>query len=312
MQKKAVRVFAPATIANVSCGFDVMGMALEKPVDEIIIRKSHRAGVHIYKIHGADLPLDPNQNVVGVALESLLSQLPDFSEGFEIEIFKNIDPGSGIGSSAASAAGAVMGANVLLNNPFTSFELVRFAMEGERIASGSAHADNVAPAIMGGFTLIRSYGPLHLVSLHTPKELWATVLHPKIEIKTSEAREILKKKVLMSDAIRQWGNVGALVAGLYQEDYDLIGSSLEDFIVEPIRSILIPAFQELKIKCKASGALGGGISGSGPSVFMLSKGREKAEMVALCMERVYTNLGLDYNIYVSQVNQQGIRWEFID
>ncbi|WP_103326796.1 homoserine kinase [Bacteroidetes bacterium endosymbiont of Geopemphigus sp.] len=310
--KKGVKIFAPATIANVSCGFDVIGLALEEPGDEIILRKSQRMGVYIHKIHGADLSRDPDLNVAGVALKNFLRQLPNCKEGLEVEIFKNIQPGSGIGSSAASAAGAVVGANVLFGEPFTPIELVRFAMEGERLASGSAHADNVAPAIMGGFTLVRSYLPLDIIALHTPEELWATVLHPKIEIKTSEAREILKKKVLMNDAIRQWGNVGALVAGLYLEDYSLISRSLEDFIVEPIRSILIPAFQELKIECKASGALGGGISGSGPSVFMLSKGKEKARIIASRMDKIYAKLGVDYKIYLSPVNRQGVKWEFIN
>ena len=310
--QRAVKVFAPATIANVSCGFDIIGLALEEPGDEIILRKSQQMGVCIYKIYGADLSKNPDLNVAGVALQSLMRQLPELKEGLEVEIFKNIQPGSGIGSSAASAAGAVIGANILFGDPFTPIELVRFAMEGERLASGSMHADNVAPAIMGGFTLVRSYRPLDIISLHTPEELWVTVLHPNIEVKTSEAREILKKKVFMSDAIRQWGNVGALVAGLYQEDYSLISRSLEDFIVEPVRSILIPAFQELKIECKVSGALGGGISGSGPSVFMLSKGKEKAQIIASRMNEIYEKLGLDYKIYVSPVNRQGVKWEFIN
>jgi homoserine kinase len=180
-------------------------------------------------------------------------------------------------------------------------------MEGERLASGAAHADNVAPAIMGGFTLVRSYKPLDITALHTPADLWVTVIHPQIEVKTSDAREILKQKVLMTDAIRQWGNVGALVAGLYQENYDLISRSLEDVIVEPVRAILIPAFYELKVKCKEAGALGGGISGSGPSVFMLSKGEANARSVADMMNTVYAPLGVDYKIHVSQINTQGVK-----
>jgi homoserine kinase len=180
-------------------------------------------------------------------------------------------------------------------------------MEGERLACGSAHADNVAPAILGGFTLVRSYRPLDITTIHTPEHLWVTVIHPQIEVKTSDAREILKQKVLMTDAIRQWGNVGALVAGLYQDDYELISRSLEDVIVEPIRAILIPAFHELKLKCKEAGALGGGISGSGPSVFMLSKGEENARKVAATMDSVYAPLGVDYKIYVSQINTEGVK-----
>ncbi|YBU88103.1 MAG: homoserine kinase [Candidatus Walczuchella monophlebidarum] len=311
MQKNAIKIFSPATIANVSCGFDVIGMALERPVDEIILRKSYHSGIRILNIHGAILSTRPDKNVVGVVLYTMLNKFTNIKYGLEVEIFKNIQPGSGIGSSAASAAGAAVGANLLLGDRFTTTELVQIAMEGERFASGIAHADNVAPAIMGGFTLVRSYHPLDIIELHVPQNLWATVLHPHIEIKTSEAREILKKKVLMSDAIKQWGNVGALIAGLYQENYELISRSMEDVIVEPVRSILIPSFYKLKMECKKAGALGGSISGSGPSVFMLSCGKAKAQDVAKCMDDIYAKLGIDYTIYVSPINSQGVQWEWI-
>ncbi|PSL46154.1 homoserine kinase [Chitinophaga niastensis] len=303
----SIKVFAPGTVANVACGFDVIGLALDAPGDEMILRRVSEPGIRITAIHGADLPLDPARNVAGVAVQALLQKYENPDIGIEIEIFKKIHPGSGIGSSAASSAGAVVGVNHLLGEPFTKKQLVRFAMEGERLACGSAHADNVAPAILGGFTLVRSYRPLDITALHTPEHLWVTVIHPQIEVKTSDAREILKQKVLMTDAIRQWGNVGALVAGLYQEDYELISRSLEDVIVEPVRAILIPAFQELKLKCKEAGALGGGISGSGPSVFMLSKGEENARKVAATMDSVYAPLGVDYKIYVSQINTAGVK-----
>lgn len=305
---KKIKIFAPATVANVACGFDVIGLALETPSDEIHIRKSNRPGIYIHQIHGADLSTDPKQNVAGVALQALLNKYHKPEIGFEIEIFKNIRPGSGIGSSAASAAGIVAGANLLLGRPFSTLELIRFAMEGERSAGGNAHADNVAPAIMGGFTLVRSYKPLDITGLHSPDDLWVSVIHPQIEVKTSDARAILKQKVLLTDAIRQWGNVGALIAGLYQEDYGLISRALEDVIIEPIRSILIPAYYELKTKCKETGALGGGISGSGPSVFMLSRGGKTAQATAETMDRVYASLGVGYKIYVSAINPKGIRW----
>ncbi|TWV99472.1 homoserine kinase [Chitinophaga pinensis] len=307
MDNESIRVFAPATVANVACGFDVIGLAMDAPGDEMIMRKSDKPGVTITAVHGASLSTDPAQNVCGVAIQALLQKYGQPDVGIELELFKNIPPGSGIGSSAASSAGAVAGANHLLGNPFTPKQLVRFAMEGERLASGAAHADNVAPAIMGGFTLVRSYKPLDITGLHTPADLWVTVIHPQIEVKTSDAREILKQKVLMTDAIRQWGNVGALVAGLYQENYDLISRSLEDAIVEPVRAILIPAFYELKVKCKEAGALGGGISGSGPSVFMLSRGEETARKVAAMMDTVYAPLGVDYKIHVSQINREGVK-----
>lgn len=303
----SIKVFAPGTVANVACGFDVIGLAMDAPGDEMILRRTSAPGIRIKAVHGADLPVDPAKNVASVAVQALLQKYGHPDTGIEIEIFKHIHPGSGIGSSAASSAGAVVAVNHLLGEPFTKKQLVRFAMEGERLACGSAHADNVAPAILGGFTLVRSYRPLDITTLHTPAELWVTVIHPQIEVKTSDAREILKQKVLMTDAIRQWGNVGAMVAALYQEDYDLISRSLEDVIVEPVRSILIPAFQELKLKCKEAGALGGGISGSGPSVFMLSKGEANARKVADTMNKVYAPLGVDYKIYVSRINTAGVK-----
>ncbi|WP_185872336.1 homoserine kinase [Blattabacterium cuenoti] len=311
---KGIKIFSPATVANLACGFDVIGLALDFPKDEIFLYKSNNPGIRIRKIHGTSLPNDPKKNVAFVALQFFLKKYQQEKEkkiGFEIELIKNIHPGSGIGSSAASAAGVVYGANVLLGYPFNTMQLIRFAMEGERIASGTAHADNVAPAIMGGLTLVRSYQPLDITKLHVPNELWISIIHPQIEIKTSDAREILKQKILMTDAIRQWGNIGALVAGLYQENYRLISRSLEDFIVEPIRAILIPAFYELKIRCKEIGALGGGISGSGPSVFMLSKGNHTAKKVTEMMNRVYSTLQIDYKTYTSSINQKGVKWSKI-
>ena len=274
--------------------------------DEMTIRKVAKKGVTITKIIGQKLPLETHNNVAGVAALALLSET-DSEFGFEIEIDKRIKPGSGIGSSAASSAGAVWAINELLGKPFGSTDLVRFAMEGERLATGVAHADNVAPALFGGFTLVRSYQPLDIISIHTPEELYATVIHPQIEVKTSDAREILKTTVSLKDAIKQWGNVGGLISGLYTEDYDLIGRSLEDHIIEPIRSILIPAFDAVKQNSLKAGALGCGISGSGPSIFALSKGEETAEKVAEAMKSVYENVGIDYDIHISKVNKQGVK-----
>lgn len=307
---KEVQVYSPATIANISCGFDVLGMALNYPGDKMVLRKSHYPGVHIYNIQGANLPKQSKSNVVGVVLEKLLENLPNNKYGIEVEIYKNINPGSGIGSSAASAAGAAVGANLLFGNCFKTIEIVRFAIEGERLASGSRHADNVAPAIMGGFTLVKSSHPLEIISLPSPKNLWVTILHPNIEIQTKIARKILNPNVLMKDAIRQWGNVGALISALYREDYRLISRSLKDFIVEPIRSTYIFNFYELKFECKKVGALGGGISGSGPSVFMLSEGKEIANRVADRMHKIYKKLNIDYNIYISTVNNIGVKAAF--
>ena len=301
-----IKIFCPATIANVSCGFDVLGLALDTVGDEMTIRKVEKKGVRITKIIGQDLPLETHKNVAGVAALALLAET-DTLFGFEIEIDKRIKPGSGIGSSAASAAGAVWALNELLGKPFNTTQLVRFAMEGERLATGVAHADNVAPALFGGFTLVRSYEPLDVIRIHTPDALFATVIHPQIEVKTSDAREILKTTVSLKDAIKQWGNVGGLISGLYTEDYDLIGRSLEDHIIEPIRSILIPAFDAVKQQSIKAGALGCGISGSGPSIFALSKGKETALKVAEAMKNAYDKVGIDYDIHVSKVNKEGIK-----
>jgi homoserine kinase len=300
-----IKLFCPATIANLSCGFDVLGLCLATAGDEMIIRKSDVKGIRITKIVGANLPLETEKNVAGVSALALLEEVQtDF--GFEIEIYKNIKAGSGIGSSAASSAGAVFGINELLGRPFTRKELVKFAMQGEKLASGNAHADNVAPCLLGGFTLVRCSNPLDVIKIESPSELYATVVHPQIELKTSDARSVLKQTVSLKSAITQWGNVGGLVAGLYTSDYELIGRSLHDEIIEPVRSMLIPGFDLIKKAAYENGVLGSGISGSGPSIFALSKGKETAEKIAKAMSAVYDDINLPYEIHVSKVNPEGV------
>jgi homoserine kinase len=301
-----IKIFCPATIANLSCGFDVLGLCLDNVGDEMVIRKSAQKGIRITKIIGADLPLETENNVSGVAGLALLETV-DSDFGFEIEIYKNIKAGSGIGSSAASSAGAVFGINALFGYPYQTKDLVQFAMQGEKLACGNAHADNVAPALLGGFTLVRSYSPLDIIKIESPSELYATVVHPQIELKTSDARSVLKQTVSLKSAIMQWGNVGGLIAGLYTKDYDLIGRSLHDEIVEPLRSVLIPGFDLIKQAALENGALGSGISGSGPSIFALSKGKETAEKIAKAMSAVYEAINLPYEIHVSKVNSEGVK-----
>jgi homoserine kinase len=300
---KEITVHAPATVANLVCGFDVLGLCLTEPYDIMRVRLLDRRQVIIHSDDGFPLPEDPAMNTAGAPLIEMMAALKQ-DVGFEVWITKRIKPGSGIGSSAASAAGAVVAANALLGNFFSREDLVRFAMFGEKIASGVKHADNIAPCIYGGVTLIRSIFPLDIVPVSAPP-LYVTVLHPQIEVRTSDAREILRKEVLLKDAIRQWGNIAGLVAGLMKNDYDLIGRSLEDVIIEPVRSILIPEFDRIKTECKAAGAIGGGISGSGPSIFMLSKNADTAEAVATVMKSIYERIGIPYHIYVTTVNQQG-------
>ncbi|QLG46640.1 homoserine kinase [Costertonia aggregata] len=303
---KEIKIFCPGTIANISCGFDVMGVALDSVGDEMVIKKVATKGVKITELTGQHLPKDTHLNVAGVAGLALLAE-SDYDGGFEIKIHKKIKAGSGIGSSAASSSGAVWGMNKLLGNPFSKLQLVKFAMEGERLASGVAHADNVAPALFGGFTLIRSYEPLDIVQIPSPSQLFATVIHPQIEIKTSDSRKILKTSLSLEDGIKQWGNVGGLVAGLFMDDYDLISRSLVDHIVEPIRSMLIPGFDKIKSSAIESGALGCGISGSGPSIFALSQGKENAEKVRHSMKTVYQKIGIEYDVHVSPINIEGIK-----
>lgn len=299
-----IKIFCPATIANLNCGFDILGLCLETIGDEMIIRKSPNKGIKITKIVGADLPLETEKNVAGVAALAIIENL-DLDYGFEIEIYKSIKAGSGIGSSSASAAGAVFGINELLGKPFSKVELVNFAMKGEVVASGSEHADNVAPCLLGGFTLIRGYEPLDVIQIESPGELYAVVLHPHIEIKTSDARAVIQPMIPLKLAITQTGNLGGLIAGLYINDYDLIGRSLKDVIVEPFRKHLIPNFDEVKNAAMQNGALGAGISGAGPSIFALCKGKDSAENVANAMKESYSSTGIEFDIHVSKVNSKG-------
>ena len=301
-----IKIFSPATVANLSCGFDVLGCCMDNVGDEMRIAKNDLQKVRITRISGQELPMEATKNVAGVAAMALLDHLRE-EQGFDIEIDKKIKVGSGIGSSSASAAGAVFGVNKLLGEPLSRSELIPFAMEGERLASGNAHADNVAPALLGGFSLVRSYDPFEVISLPTPPELRIVVLHPLIEIKTKDSRSIIKHQVSLKKAIKQWGNLGAFVSALHTSDYDLLGRSLQDEIVEPIRSILIPYFSELKKTALENGALGFGISGSGPSVFSLCKGQENAQRVKEAINEFYRDKGIEFDLHLSKVNPEGIR-----
>ena len=300
-----IKIFCPATVANLSCGFDVLGLCLEGIGDEMIIRKSDQKGLRITKITGADLPLETEKNVAGVAGMALLNHL-DLEFGFEIEIHKKIKAGSGIGSSSASAAGVVVGINEILGNPLPRKELISFAMEGEFLASGSYHADNVTPAILGGFTLVRGYDPLEVIKIKSPKDIYVTIIHPHIEVKTSEARKVLPKEIPLKTAITQWGNLGGFISGLYTEDYGLMSRCLQDVVAEPYRKSLIPEFDLVKKIALENGALGCGISGSGPSIFAMSKGKEMAENIANQMMKIYTTTGIGFDVYVSKVCDNGV------
>ena len=299
-----VKVKCPATVANLVCGFDILGMALMEPFDVMTLKQIDEPKVVIRNKDSFNLPTDPEKNVAGVVLLSIMEKI-NSKNGFEVEMEKHIKPGSGIGSSAASAAGAAVAADHLLGNLFSKDELIELAMNGEKLASGEKHADNIAPCIIGGVSLIRSLNPLDIVAIPAPR-MFVTIVHPLIEVRTAYARQILPEQVLLKKAIRQWGNVAGLVSGFFKNDTELIRRSLEDVIVEPVRSKLIPGFDEVKKLSIEAGALGGGISGSGPSQFMLSTTIETATAVEQAMKVVYEKIGIEFNTYVTTINEKGV------
>jgi homoserine kinase len=303
---KSIKVFAPATVSNVACGFDILGFAIDNPGDEVIIRLKNKTGVVITKItgDGGRLPLDPECNTAGVSVLKFLENIKS-KQGVEIELHKKMPLGSGLGSSAASSVGSVFALNELLDKPLKRTDLLPFAMEGERIACGSAHADNVAPSLLGGFVLVRSYEPIDVVKIATPKDLYCTIIHPQIEIRTEDARKILKKDISLKDAITQWGNIAGLIAGLMKSDYSLISRSLKDVIIEPVRSILIPGFDRIKSAVQQAGALGFSISGSGPSLFALSTSAKTAKLIGKAMQNEFQLMNIDSEIYISKINKSG-------
>ena len=301
-----LKIFSPATVANVSCGFDSLGFAIDTVGDEMTFTKTTEKGVKITEITGANLPFDVDKNAASAVVKKmLLESNADF--GISIAIHKGFSPGSGLGSSAASAAGAAFGANQFLENHFSELELTKYAMFGEEVACGSQIADNVAAATYGGFVLVRSYNPLEIIKLPVPNELRLVAIHPQIEIKTKDAREVLPKEIPLKDAVTQWANVGGLIAGLYSNNYELIGHSLVDIIVEPARKNLIPHFDIVKQNAINAGALGAGISGSGPTIFALCKGDEIAKKVFEAIQNNYNNTGIEATAFISKVNNEGIK-----
>jgi len=304
---KKIHAFAPATVANVACGFDILGFAVESPGDEVVITLTDEPGVKIISIEGDDgkLPLDAERNTVSLVIQEYLDHIEKTDLGVAIELIKKMPLKSGLGSSAASSVVGVYALNKLLGSPLTDLELLPFAMKGEELACGSAHADNVAPALLGGFVLVRSYNPLDVIKLPTPKRLYATIIHPHIEVKTKDARSILRADIKMKDAVVQWGNVAGLVTGIMKEDYDLIGRSLEDVLVEPVRSLLIPGFDKVKLEAINAGALGCSISGSGPSIFALSTDKGVAAQIGRAMTKVFDQLNVQSEVYISKVSDQG-------
>lgn len=302
-----IAVFAPATVANVVCAFDVLGFALDEPGDEIFMKRSLIPGVRITKITGDDgrLPLATEKNTAAACVQDLLRYLGREDLGIEIELHKKMPIGSGLGSSAASTVGGLFAINELLGKPLTMMELLPFAIRGEELACGHGHADNVAPALLGGFTLIRSYEPLDVVKLPLPINLYCSVIFPHVDVPTRAAREMIRAKVSLKDAATQWGNIAGLISGLFMEDYSLIGRSMTDILIEPTRSILIPEFQDMRTISMSLGAISFGISGSGPSVFAFAESQAQATEVTKQLQHHLDSRGVGSNGYVSKVNQAG-------
>jgi homoserine kinase len=303
----SIKVFSPATIANVGPGFDLMGFALETLGEEIVVKKNTSNKLGLVPVVGFDnIPTDPTKNVATVAVSSMLNAL-EINQGFDFEFKKSIKPGSGLGTSASSSAGAVFAVNEILNRPFSIQELVQFAAEGEKFLSGKAHADNVAPALLGGIQLIRGSEPWDVLSIDFPTNIYVTVIHPQVEIQTSEARKILPKNVSLENSITQSGNLAGLIAGLYSNDLALIGRSMTDVIVEPVRSSLIPKYKIVKDAVLESGAFGCNIAGSGPSIFAFSNESKIANNLADVMAEVYRNSDIETRTYVSKIGKKGCR-----
>jgi homoserine kinase len=303
---KKVTVHSSAGVGNLVCGFDVIGMAINEPYDKITMELSGLPGIRIKHTDEFGLPEDPEKNLIGICLQALMNAY-DTQIGFDVTVHKNIKPGSGLGSSSASCAGAVVAANALLNNRFSKNELLEFALAGEIVASGGRHADNIAPAIFGGITIARPTDPFDIISLPVPPGLYVTVVHPQIEIKTADARKILPREISLKTGIYQWANVAGLIAGIFKNDKGLIGRSLIDEVAAPFRSALIPGYHEVINKSLQAGALGGGISGSGPSMFMLSESSVIAEAVEMCMQEIYKEMRIDFKTYVTTINPQGVK-----
>lgn len=304
--RSGIKVFAPATVSNVACGFDLLGYALEEPGDEVIVRLADEPGVRISRITGAQgkLPYEADKNTAGIAVKKLLEFLGDSSLGVELELHKKMPVGSGLGSSAASAVAAAVAVNELLKNPLEKRDLLPFVAEAERVSSGSIHLDNVGPSLIGGMVLVRK-NAMAIHRLPAPKGLFSAVVHPHIEILTKEARQILHPFIPLDNHVEQCSYFGALLLGLFQSDLGLIQSGLKDVLIEAQRAPLIPHFYEVKEAALMCGALGCSISGSGPSIFALCANSFIAEQCGEAMSRIYSNAKIGFDLYLSPINHEG-------
>jgi len=306
MKAKKISVFAPATVANIGCGFDILGMAIYGVGDLVTIVPNTSEKLIIKSISGDGKKLTKNihENIVAISIQALLTHL-NSKQGFDIYLKKQMPLSSGLGSSAASSVAGLYAANLFLGSPLSKQELVPFAMEGERIACGTAHADNVAPSLLGGIVLCRNNVKAETISLPVPKQLYVVVVHPHYELKTSDSRKALPKKIDLKTGALQWSNTASFVHALHTNNFELLADSITDFVAEPRRKSLIPHFAEVKGAALLNGGLACSISGSGPSIFCIAKGKKNAEKAAAAMKNIYKNNKMGVDVYISNVNTKG-------
>lgn len=301
--------FSPGSIGNVACGFDVLGLALDGPGDEVTARRSRKEGVRLISVEGdaGRLPRETEENTATAAALAVLEEVGT-PAGVDLALRKGLPLSAGMGGSASSAVAAVVAVDALLEARLPPETLLECALAGEAVASGAAHPDNAAPSLVGGMVLVPVWEPLRLVKLQIPEELVAVHVHPHLEVETASARSVLGGEVSLADATAQWGNTAALVAGLFREDWDLIARAVEDRIAEPFRADAVPGFFSVKEAALRAGALAASLSGSGPSLFALCRGRERAEGVGEAMVRAFLDAaGLESDLLVSPGRAPGAR-----
>ncbi len=301
----SIKVFSPASVSNVCCGFDVLGFSIEGFGDELIITESNLNKVKIIKVNGYEVPISNEMNTASVAAQSLLDFL-NIHSGFDIEINKNIKPGSGIGSSAASAVGAVYGINELLGSPLKKQDLLEFAMQGEFVSSKTAPADNVASSLYGGLILVNNRENYNVIELPVPKNLYAIIHHPQLEIKTSDSRVFLPEKVDLKIASDQLASIGGFIHSLHTEDFDLMRLILKDYLVENYRAEHVPFFEEIKKISESNKAICCSISGSGPSIFSLVKSYDEAVKLKYKYDEIFIKNSVEFNSYITGLDSKGV------
>ena len=302
----SISLRAPATVANLSCGFDVLGVCIKKPYDEISIKKisDKKILINILDSPFSNIPSNPKENTGGIPAQLIMNDF-NLNYGFELNIRKGIPLCGGLGSSAATAAGVVFGINELLDRKMSLNTMMKYALEGEKLSSETPHADNIGPCLIGGLVLIRDTNTSDLISLPTNDFVFA-IIHPDVKVNTKTARQILPEKIELKKAVKQWGNIASLTYGFTSNNINLIKRSMEDFVIEPVRSKLIPEYDNIKKAALSSDAIGCSISGSGPSIFALCENESIAKKVISEMEAVLNNKSINYHSYISSINTQGI------